>query len=91
MIDGFRKETLELCAPQKIIFGRFFFLQKNSVFWFNFSFCTIPCVLTFVILGHCTEFNVAGGVIQSHAAAECNKIFPKCDNVYNSTDAYKCK
>lgn len=28
VIDGFRKETLELCAPQKIIFGRFFFTEQ---------------------------------------------------------------
>lgn len=41
------------------------------------------------MLGYCTEFNVAGGVIQSHKTAKCNTAFPKCDNIYLSSDAYK--
>lgn len=40
--------------------------------------------------GHCTEFNVGGGVIQRQSTAECNNVFPKCEGIYNSTDAYKC-
>lgn len=42
------------------------------------------------LLGHCTEFNVVGGIIQSHSSMSCNEIFPKCDRVYESSDAYKC-
>lgn len=44
-----------------------------------------------LFLGFCTEFNVVGGVIQVHASAKCNDIFPKCGSPYYSTDAYKCK
>lgn len=39
----------------------------------------------------CTEFNLAGGVIQGQDNAKCNENFPKCDTIYNSTHAYKCK
>lgn len=41
-------------------------------------------------LGHCVEFNVGGGVIQDQRSAKCNDTFPKCDNIYDSVDAYKC-
>lgn len=41
-------------------------------------------------LGHCVEFNVGGGVIQDQRSAKCGNTFPKCDNIYNSFDAYKC-
>lgn len=44
----------------------------------------------FISLGHCTEFNKAGGVIQRHVAGKCNDVFPKCDRIYISKDAYKC-
>lgn len=54
------------------------YVNKLSYFdWFDFK-------------GYCTEFNVAGGVIQSHAAVECNQSFPKCGRVYSSTESYKC-
>lgn len=60
VINGFRNETLEVCATKRLI------------------------------AGFCTEFNVAGGVIQSHSSAPCNKMtFPKCDIHYNSSEAYK--
>lgn len=59
VINEYMNETLEVCAPKRIIFG------------------------------YCTEFNVAGGVIQRHAAAKCNDLFPKCDRIYTSVDAYK--
>lgn len=59
VINGFENETLEVCAPRKIIFG------------------------------YCTEYNVAGGVIQGHKSAKCNSTFPKCGKSYNSTEAYK--
>lgn len=42
-----------------------------------------------IVGGHCAEFNVAGRRIQVHSLLHCNKRFPKCDAVYNSTDAYK--
>nr|XP_034335673.1 uncharacterized protein LOC117692292 isoform X2 [Crassostrea gigas]XP_034335674.1 uncharacterized protein LOC117692292 isoform X2 [Crassostrea gigas] len=48
------------------------------------------CAPTKYILGHCTEFNIVGGVIQAQHYAPCNTTsFPKCDDVYISSDAYK--
>lgn len=44
-----------------------------------------------LLLGHCVEFNVHGGVIQDQRSARCNQTFPKCENIYQSSDAYKCK
>lgn len=32
-----------------------------------------------------------GGEIQDHLSAPCNATFPKCDEYYFSSDAYKCK
>lgn len=52
----------------------------------------IVLMVTFIIfLGVCTEFNVAGGIIQGQGKTKCNERFPKCIQLYNSTDAYKCK
>lgn len=59
VINTYSNETLEVCAPKRIIFG------------------------------HCAEFNVVGGVIQRHVTARCNNVFPKCDAIYSSLDAYK--
>ncbi|XP_052704081.1 uncharacterized protein LOC128180202 [Crassostrea angulata] len=59
VINGFRNEMVEVCAPSRIIFG------------------------------HCTEFNVHGGVIQDQLSTPCNNTFPKCEMIYNSLDAYK--
>lgn len=59
VINGLRNKLVEVCAPERIIFG------------------------------HCVEFNFRGGVIQDQISAPCNKKFPKCDIIYNSTDAYK--
>lgn len=42
-----------------------------------------------IIFGHCVEFNVLGGVIQDQHSAPCNATFPKCDDHYYSSDAYK--
>lgn len=48
------------------------------------------CAPERIILGHCTEFNVIGRVIQDHRTAPCkNGSFPNCDKFYWSTDAYK--
>lgn len=48
------------------------------------------CAPERLILGHCTEFNVIGRVIQDHQTAPCkNRSFPNCDRFYLSTDAYK--
>lgn len=42
--------------------------------------------------GHCTEFNVDGGVIQIHIPNPCGKErFPSCFETYKSSEAYKCK
>lgn len=47
------------------------------------------CAPKRTILGHCTEFNIVGGVIQDQQSAPCNKTFPKCAEYYASYDAYK--
>lgn len=47
------------------------------------------CAPQRIILGHCAEFNVGGGVIQDKFSAPCNTTFPKCHSFYNSSDAYK--
>lgn len=47
------------------------------------------CAPSRIIFGHCTEFNVHGGVIQDQMSTPCNNTFPKCDLIYNSWDAYK--
>lgn len=44
-----------------------------------------------MIIGYCVEFNVRGGVIQDQRSAPCNQTFPKCDDIYSSSDAYKCE
>lgn len=36
--------------------------------------------------GSCTEFNVAGGIIQAHEKVACKA----CPSYYHSTEAYKC-
>lgn len=42
--------------------------------------------------GHCTEFNIDGGVIQIHNPTPCGKEkFPNCSETYKSSEAYKCK
>lgn len=47
------------------------------------------CAPTRIIFGHCTEFNRRGGIIQDQKSAICNDKFPKCDEHYYSSDAYK--
>lgn len=42
-----------------------------------------------MIFGHCTEFNEVGRIIQIHNTAQCEKVFPNCDDAYSSVDAYK--
>nr|XP_022293622.1 uncharacterized protein LOC111104129 isoform X2 [Crassostrea virginica]XP_022293623.1 uncharacterized protein LOC111104129 isoform X2 [Crassostrea virginica]XP_022293624.1 uncharacterized protein LOC111104129 isoform X2 [Crassostrea virginica]XP_022293625.1 uncharacterized protein LOC111104129 isoform X2 [Crassostrea virginica] len=60
VINSYRNETVEVCAPAKII------------------------------LGHCTEFNDKGGIIQMQRRSPCNNSgFPKCEIFYKSSDAYK--
>lgn len=44
-----------------------------------------------LFLGHCVEFNVRGGVIQDQRSAPCNQTFPKCDKIYPSSEAFKCR
>lgn len=59
VLNGYRNETVEVCAPSRMIFG------------------------------HCVEFNRLGGIIQDQRSSHCNKTFPKCDEIYISTEAYK--
>nr|XP_034335748.1 uncharacterized protein LOC105348129 [Crassostrea gigas] len=47
------------------------------------------CAPERLILGHCTEFNEVGGVIQDQLFTKCNGVFPKCDDYYLSSEAYK--
>lgn len=47
------------------------------------------CAPPKIILGHCTEFNAVGRLIQNQFSAVCNDTFPICDKHYSSTDAYK--
>lgn len=47
------------------------------------------CAPTRIIFGHCVEFNVLGGVIQDQPSAPCNATFPKCAEIYLSSDIYK--
>lgn len=42
-----------------------------------------------IIFGYCTEFNELGGLIQIHYPAPCERVFPKCNNAYYSSDAFK--
>lgn len=47
------------------------------------------CAPSRIIFGHCVEFNVPGGVIQDQRSAPCKEPFPRCPNMYNSSEAYK--
>lgn len=49
------------------------------------------CAPERLILGHCTEFNEVGGVIQDQLLSQCNGVFPRCDFYYLSSEAYKYK
>lgn len=92
VINSYRNETLEVCAPRRVITGISLMncLSIISIFLIYFSLQLNKVDDNFSLLGHCTEFNVVGGIIQSHSTVSCNKTFPKCDKVYKSSDAYKC-
>lgn len=49
--------------------------------------------MTLVLLpvGHCTEYNEVGRVIQENYKANCTTHDPPCPLIYNSAEAYKCK
>lgn len=47
------------------------------------------CAPSRLIFGNCVEFNEQGGVIQDQISAPCNETFPKCDDIYLSSTAYK--
>lgn len=47
------------------------------------------CVVAKIIFGYCAEYDEFGNVIQHHYGAKCENVFPKCDDPYKSTDAYK--
>lgn len=48
------------------------------------------CAPERLILGHCTEFNEVGGVIQDQLLSPCSNVLPICDDYYWSSEAYKC-
>lgn len=105
VINGYKNETLEVCAPSRVIFGvsiytfatliySIYSLFINYMFFLqsiNFFTNLVSFNVKFVrFLGHCVEFNLLGGVIQDQWSSPCKKTFPKCDVIYNSTAAYKC-
>lgn len=47
--------------------------------------------IVLLLVGHCTEYNIMGRVIQENYKAECTKYDPPCPPIYNSAEAYKCK
>lgn len=51
------------------------------------------CAPQRLMLGHCTEFNAVGEIIHhhDHNDSKCNDFFPRCDQHYFSTAAYKCR
>lgn len=76
------------CIVYSVLFFFLVSLYKNVLVLIVVN----ECLNLFLFLGFCTEFNVAGGVIQSHPLAPCNKMtFPKCNIHYYSSEAYKCK
>lgn len=87
-IAAFRKNCSGIASSQNCV-------KKNEKFQYH---CVINgmrnklvevCAPTRIIFGHCVEFNVHGGVIQDQRSARCNQTFPKCENIYQSSDAYK--
>lgn len=97
VINGFGNETLEVCATKRLIDGDvyalIYILYSKSFFVSLYKIVLVLFnELLIFFLGFCTEFNVAGGVIQSHSSAPCNKMtFPKCNIHYYSSEAFKCK
>lgn len=47
------------------------------------------CAPKTIIRGHCPEFDYFSGIICRQESAECNRFPPKCDNMYNSSNAYE--
>lgn len=47
------------------------------------------CAPKTIIRGHCPEFDYFSGIICRQESAECNRFTPKCDNMYNSSNAYE--
>lgn len=47
------------------------------------------CAPNRTILGHCTEYNIHGNVIQDNYGADCTKFNPPCPSLYNSAEAFK--
>lgn len=91
------KNELDVAAKRKNC-GKLAASQNCSSFEDFIYHCTINsyrnatlevCAPKRMILGHCTEFNIIGGVIQDQHSAKCNETFPKCDEYYISSDAYK--
>lgn len=102
VINGYRNKTLEVCAPSRLIFGKIFWNININISWFCLfngilvlEYCNLQnklcIIIVFSVLGNCVEFNEQGGVIQDQISAPCNETFPKCDDIYLSSTAYKCK
>lgn len=47
------------------------------------------CAPKTIIRGHCPEFDYFSGIICRQESVECNRFSPKCDNMYNSSNAYE--
>lgn len=70
----------------------FFLLSKTQRLVYFLIIILLICYCIYIhFSGRCVEFNVGGGVIQDQLSAPCNATFPKCDEYYISSDAYKCK
>lgn len=46
--------------------------------------------MNMIISGYCTEYNDGGCLIQRQKSSPCNETL-FCDEVYWSTESYKCK
>lgn len=86
VINAVRTNFLEVCADEKMIFGNIL----NLLLIIKQGVGNSILINAFNIEGHCTEFNEVGRIIQIHNTAECEKVFPNCDDAYSSVDAYKC-
>lgn len=85
---AFKKNCIRIAARQNCINAREKFQYHCVINGLRNELLEV-CAPTRIIFKHCVEFNVRGGVIQDHLSAPCNATFPKCDEYYFSSDAYK--
>ena len=82
-------ETIEVCAPVRIIVGkRRFFLPKIH-FQIDFiNVFTLVSRIKFIFPGKtCAEYNSGGKTIQRHFKVDCKE----CPDVYSSDKSFLCK